>query len=193
MLSLKQNLVKYQKFTYFLTGFFLCIWISSCGFHLAGKKSWLSQAKSLRLEKIENVSKRLGLNFELRKALEFKILKHPELNYTKNLADLNLSIKITRADFSSQVHFNNSSNNKIADNDYYLHLQRLEARLVLKDLRNLSPAQREWSLSNEISLESEKPDLDNYQKTQLQTKNIAELAEKIFDFLTSPDVPRRTK
>ena len=59
--------------------------------------------------------------------------------------------------------------------------------------RNLSPAQTEWTLSNQTSLESEEPNLDNYQKTQLQTKNIVELVEKIFDFLTSPNVPRRTK
>ena len=140
----------------------------------------------MRLEKIENASKRFGVDFEIRETLELRIFKHPELNYTKNLADLNLSIKITQADFSSQIYLNNNG-------DYYQHLQTLKARLVLKDLRNLSPAQTEWTLSNQTSLESEEPNLDNYQKTQLQTKNIVELVEKIFDFLTSPNVPRRTK
>ena len=102
------------------------------------------------------------------------------------LADLNLSIKITQADFSSQIYLNNSGN-------YYQHLQTLKTKLVLKDLRNLSPAQTEWTLSNQTSLENEEPNLDNHQKTQLQEKNIYELAGKIIDFLTSPNVPRRTK
>ena len=191
MLKLKKTSVKLPSVGFSKIGvlgvyFLVFIFTNSCGFHLAKKKSWTTQAESLRLEKIENASKRFGVDFEIRETLELRIFKHPELNYTKNLADLNLSIKITQADFSSQIYLNNNG-------DYYQHLQTLKARLVLKDLRNLSPAQTEWTLSNQTSLESEEPNLDNYQKTQLQTKNIVELVEKIFDFLTSPNVPRRTK
>ena len=94
------------------------------------------------------------------------------MNYKKKegLLDLNLSIKIfTQADFSSQIYLNNSGN-------YYQHL--LKTKLVLKDLRNLSPAQTEWTLSNQTSLENEEPNLDNYQKTQLQEKNIQRTGRK---------------
>ena len=185
-ISVKFSRVFFSKMSIGGLYFLIFVFTNSCGFHLTKKKSWTTQAESLRLEKIENASKTLGVDFELRKTLELKILKHPELNYTKNLADLNLSIKITQADFSSQIYLNNSGN-------YYQHLQTLKTKLVLKDLRNLSPAQTEWTLSNQTSLENEEPNLDNYQKTQLQEKNIHELAGKIIDFLTSPNVPRRTK
>ena len=112
MLKLKKTSVKLQRASFSRIGilgvcFLVFIFINSCGFHLAEKKSWIGQAKSLRMEKIENHSRILGIDFLLKKELDFRILQHPELDYTKNLADLNLNIKITRLIF--QVFFRNKA------------------------------------------------------------------------------------
>ena len=91
MLKLKKTSVKLQRASFSRIGilgvcFLVFIFINSCGFHLAEKKSWIGQAKSLRMEKIENHSRILGIDFLLKKELDFRILQHPELDYTKNLA-----------------------------------------------------------------------------------------------------------
>ena len=61
MLKLKKTSVKLQRASFSRIGilgvcFLVFIFINSCGFHLAEKKSWIGQAKSLRMEKIENHS-----------------------------------------------------------------------------------------------------------------------------------------
>ena len=185
MLKLKKNSVKLSKIVVFRSCFLVFIFINSCGFHLAEKKSWIGKAKSLRMEKIENYSRILGIDFSLKKKMEFRILQYPELNYTKNLADLNLSIKIIQADFSSSFRRQNNS-------DYYTHSQTLKVEILLRDLRNLAPAQKKLTFVSQVLLESKNPTLDNYEKNQLQQRNISDLADKIFTFLTSPNVPHRT-
>ena len=99
MLKLKKTSVKLQRASFSRIGilgvcFLVFIFINSCGFHLAEKKSWIGQAKSLRMEKIENHSRILGIDFLLKKELDFRILQYPESFFTKNLADLNLNILI---------------------------------------------------------------------------------------------------
>lgn len=191
MLKLKKTSVKLQRASFSRIGilgvcFLVFIFINSCGFHLAEKKSWIGQAKSLRMEKIENHSRILGIDFLLKKELDFRILQHPELDYTKNLADLNLNIKITQADFSSIFQ-------KQSNSDYYTHSQTLKVEILLQDLRNLAPSQKKLTFIKEVLLENKNPTLDNYEKNQLQQRNISGLADKIFTLLTSPNVPRRTK
>ena len=129
MLKLKKTSVKLQRASFSRIGilgvcFLVFIFINSCGFHLAEKKSWIGQAKSLRMEKIENHSRILGIDFLLKKELDFRILQHPELDYTKNLADLNLNIKITQADFSSIFQ-------KQSNSDYYTRAVSSTNRLTL--------------------------------------------------------------
>ena len=84
MLKLKKTSVKLPSVGFSKIGvlgvyFLVFIFTNSCGFHLAKKKSWTTQAESLRLEKIENASKRFGVDFEIRETLELRIFKHSYL------------------------------------------------------------------------------------------------------------------
>ena len=164
MLKLKKTSVKLQRASFSRIGilgvcFLVFIFINSCGFHLAEKKSWIGQAKSLRMEKIENHSRILGIDFLLKKELDFRILQHPELDYTKNLADLNLNIKITQADFSSIFQ-------KQSNSDYYTHSQTLKVEILLQDLRNLAPSQKKLTFIKDVAL-----DIDMHESTVSRISN----------------------
>lgn len=169
---LLNQFVKQQSFLLVIFCF-----LNACGFSLAQKKQWIDEAETVNIAKIENFSRIIGIDFDLQQELFYRIKTFSNLNYSENIGDLEIQIRILTAS-------NFVSEKQQADKNYYLHKNNLTARLYLRDLRNLGEQNKNFLFSIQSELESREEVLDDAELSFLQKKSVAGLATQIFNFLT---------
>ena len=173
----KINLAAYfVNLLLFIGLFILSLFIFGCGFKLAKNIEWRAEADTIKIAKIDNLSKTLGLEFELKKYLLAKASQH-SLNFSKHLADLEVAITLVDLNISVQQ-------KEQKDKNYYLQQVSLKAELSLKDFRNLSPANKNIVFFATASQESQQEQIDEFTKMLLIKQTVDKLGERIFTFLT---------